>query len=113
MRGGDVGGGEQHLRGAGAVRGEALLVGAEEVALADRRGRLQLVDRPRARRQLQQPHAARDRPRGDHHDVLAAALELGDLRADAVEHVGAQLAVVGGDDRGAELHDQGHGAAQV
>ena len=33
----------------------------------------------------------------------------GDLLADGVEHVGAQLAVVGGDDRGAELDDQGHG----
>ena len=30
---------------------------------------------------------AGDRARGDQHDVLAAGMELGDLRADAVEHV--------------------------
>ena len=62
--------------------GEPLLVGAEEVALADRGGRLQLVHRPRADRQPHQPHAARDRARGDHHDPLSAALQRGDLLAD-------------------------------
>ncbi|HEX6601491.1 MAG TPA: ZIP family metal transporter [Solirubrobacterales bacterium] len=31
------------------------------------------------------------------------------LLADRVEHVRAQLAVIGGDDRGSELDDQGHG----
>ena len=89
--------------------GEAALVGAEEVALADRGGGLQLVHRARAHRQLHQPHAAGDRARGDHHHPLAALLERGDLLADGVEHVGAQLAVVGGDDRGSELDDEGHG----
>ena len=88
------------------------LVGAEEVALADRRGGLQLVHRPRADRQLHQPHPPRDRPRGDHHHPLAAPLQLRDLRADRVEHVHAQLAVVGGDDRGAELDDEGHGRSK-
>ena len=43
------------------------------------------------------------------HDVLAAVMQLGHLRADAVEHVRAQLAVVVGDDRRAELYDHGHG----
>ena len=90
--------------------GEAALVGAEEVALANRRGGLQLVHRPRAHRQPQQAHAAGDRPRGDHHHPLAGALQLGHLLADGVEHLGAQGAVVGGDDRGAELDDQGHSA---
>ena len=39
--------------------------------------------------------------------------QRGDLRADRVEHVGAQLAVVGGDDRGAQLYDQRHGPASL
>ena len=107
--GGDVGGGQQHLRRPRAAPGQPALVGAEEVALADRRGTLQLVHRPRAHRQLHQPHPARDRPRGDHHHPLAALLQRAHLLADGVEHVGAQLAVIGGDDRGTELDDQGHG----
>ena len=56
---------------------------------------------------------ARDRARGDHHDVLAAGVQLGDLRADAVEDVGPERALVSGDDRGAEFGDHGHGAASV
>ena len=105
---GDVGGGEQDLRGASAVLGEAALIGAEEIALADRGGGLQLVHRPRAHRQIHQPHAAGDRARGDHRHPLSPALEGGYLLADRVEHVGAQGAVIGGDDRGTELDDEGH-----
>ena len=45
----EVGGGQQHLRGVDAAgRVEPLLVGAEQAALADRRGGLELVDRLRA-----------------------------------------------------------------
>ena len=89
--------------------GETALVGAEEIALADRRSGLQLVHRPRANRQVHQPHAPCDRAGGDHHDPLPALLQRGYLLADGVEHVRAQLAVIGGDDRGAELDDKGHG----
>ena len=53
---------------------------------------------------------AGDRPRGDHHHPLAALLQRRDLLADRVEHVRAQGTVVGGDDRGAELDDEGHGS---
>ena len=37
-----------------------------------------------------------------------STLQLADLGADAVKHVGAQRAVVGRDDRGSELGDDGH-----
>ena len=106
--GGDVGSGQQHLGRAGPVARQAALVSAVEVALPDRRGGLQLVHRPRPHRQLHQPHPPRDRPRGDHHDPLPALLQGADLLADGIEHVGAQLTVIGGDDRGSELDHKSH-----
>ena len=36
------------------------------------------------------------------------AVQLADLRADAVQHVRAERAVLAGDDRGAEFRDDGH-----
>ena len=107
----EVRGGEQDLGGPHVAFRQPLLVGPEEAPLADRRGRLQLVDRGGPGRQLQHPHAAGDRARGDHDDVLAADVQLGDLRADAVEHVAAESSPLSGDDRGAEFRDHGHGAA--
>jgi hypothetical protein len=104
--GGDVGGGQQHLRRPRAALREPALVSAEEVALADSGRGLQLVHRFGTRGQPQKPPAARDRAGGDHHHPLSFLLQRADLRADRVEHVGAQLAVVGGDDRGAQLDDE-------
>ena len=86
---------------------QQLVVDAVELALADRAGRLQVLDRPRADRQLEQPHPARDRAGGDDHDVDALAVQRGDLVAHAVEHAGAQVAVRLGDDGGSELDDEG------
>jgi hypothetical protein len=102
---------EQHLGGGQPAVAQQLVVDAVELALADRAGRLQVLDRPRADRQLEQPHPARDRARGDDHHVDALAVQRGDLVADAVEHAGAQVAVRLGDDGGSELDDEGgHGA---
>ena len=106
----EIGGGQQDLRRADVALRQALLVGPEEASLPDRRGGLELVDRRGPGRQLHHPHPAGDRARGDHHDVLAAGMQLGDLRADAVEHVAAQRALLSGDDRRAEFRDHGHGA---
>src|SRR5436190_1339386 len=78
--------------------GETLLVGAEERALPDCGGGLQLVDGGRAGGQPEDAATARDRPRGDHQHLLPAPVQLGDLRADLVEDVRAQGAVGAGDD---------------
>ena len=106
----EIGCGQQDLRRVHVAPRQALLVGPEETSLTDRRGGLELIDRRGPRRQLHHPHPAGDRARGDHHDVLAAGVQLGDLRADAVEHVAAQRTVFTGDDRRAEFGDHGHGA---
>ena len=102
--------GQQHLSRVDLLGAESLLVGAEQRPLADRRRRLHLVDGARALVQLQQAHPPRDRSGGDEHHVLAAPVQLGHLAADAVEHRGAQRAVVVGDDRGPELGDHRHRA---
>ena len=94
-----VEGGQQHLRGTDASSGEPILVGAEEVALADGRGGLELVDCARALGESQQPPPPGDRARGDHQHLLAAGVELADLAADLIEDVGAQRSVRSGDDR--------------
>jgi len=80
---------QQHLRALDPARAQQLVVGAVELALADRAGRLQLVHRARARaaprrgrRQIQQPHPARDRAAGDDHDVAAIGVHARDLVAD-------------------------------
>ena len=52
-------------------------------------------------------HPARDRAAGDDHDVVAGRVQRGDLVADARERVGAQLAVVVGDELDPSLIDDG------
>ena len=98
---------QQHLRRLDPARLEQLVVVAVELALPDRRRRLQLLHRARPHRQLHQPHAARDRA-GRHDDhVVAGVVARGDLVAERRQHVGAHLAGVVGDDARAELDDHG------
>ena len=107
---GHVEGGQQHLRGADALRGEPLLVDAEEVpwptaeaacssSIAAGRAGSPISRIPRA-----------IAPEVTSTTALAVGSQLGDLAADRVEHVVAHLAVVVGDDRGAELDDEVMGA---
>ena len=105
---------QQHLRGGQPAVAQQLVVDAVELALADRARRLQVLDRARADRELQQPHAAGDRAGGDDHHVDPLGVQRGDLVADALEHAGAQVAGRLGDDGGSELDDEGgHGGLQV
>ena len=105
---------QQHLRGGQPAVAQQLVVDAVELALADRARRLQVLDRARADRELEQPHAAGDRARGDDHHVDPLGVQRGDLVAHALEHAGAQVAGGLGDDGGSELDDEGgHGAPQV
>ena len=105
----EIRGREQDLRGAHLTLRQPLLVGPEETALPDGRGRLQLVDRRWAAPELEHPHAPGDRAGGDQHHVLTAGMELGHLRADTIEDVGPERSVLPGDDRGAEFRHHGHG----
>ena len=105
---------QQHLRRGQPAVAQQLVVDAVELALADRARRLQVLDRARADRELQQPHAAGDRARGDDHHVDPLGVQRRDLVAHALEHAGAQVAGRLGDDGGSELDDEGgHGGAQV
>ena len=101
---------QEHLRRGQAAVAQQLVVDAVELALADGAGGLQVLDRARAERELEQPHAAGDRAGGDDHHVDALGVERGDLVADPLEHAGAQLTARLGDDGGSELDDEGgHG----
>src|SRR6185312_4969285 len=81
-------------------------------ALPDRAGRLQLVDRARPLGEAQRAHPARDRAAGDDRDVVAGTVQRSRLLAHVREDIGARLTGVVGDDRGAELEDDGtHPAA--
>ena len=89
---------------------QQLVVDAVELALADRAGRLELLDRARAHGQVHDAHPARDRAARDEHDVMAGRVAGRRLGADALDDVGAQLARVLGDDARSELDDvAGHG----
>ena len=97
---------DEYLRGLDAELSQVLVVGAVEPPLANRARRLQLLDRPRPAAHPQQVDAARDRARGDDHDVHPGAVQRGDLLADPRDDGQAQLARVLGDDRGPELDDR-------
>src|SRR6185437_3499190 len=84
---------------------QELVVGAIELALSDRTRRLQLLDGTRACRQAHDSHAARDRAGGDDHDLLALTVQRGDDIADSLQHAGAQLSLLVGNDARAELDD--------
>ena len=103
--GADVEEGEQHLGALDPALAQQLVVGPVEAALADGAGRLQVLDRGRARAHAEQAHAAGDRAAGDDDDVDALVVERGDLLADARDDGQAQLAVVLGDDRRSQLDD--------
>ena len=96
--------GQQDLRRAQAASAEQLVVGPVEASLPDRARRLQLFDGHGADRELEQAHAARDRSRGDDDDVDAGPVQRGDLVADALDHLEAQLARILGEHRGTQLH---------
>jgi hypothetical protein len=105
---------QQHLGRRDAVRAQQLVVDAVELALADRAGRLEVLDRPGAGRQSHDAHAARDRAARDEHDVVAGGVARRGLRADALDDGGAQLAVVLGDDARTELDDvAGHARSEL
>jgi hypothetical protein len=105
----DVEEGEQHLCRLHMARLEQLVIGVVELALADRRRCLELLDRAGTNRQLHLPDSARDRPRCDDHDVVARVVAGGELVAEGLEDVGAQLAGIIGDDVRPDLgHDGGH-----
>ena len=97
---------QQHLRRLDAALAQVLVVGAVEPALPDRRRRLQLLDRPRAPAEPEQVDAARDRARGDDHDVDAGRVQRRDLLADPRDHRQPQRAAVLRDDRRPELDDR-------
>jgi hypothetical protein len=104
---------EQHLGGLDAALAQQLVVGAVQPPLSHGAGRLQLLDRARAHRQVEHVDPARDRARGDHHHLHARAVQGRDFLADARDHGQAQLARVLGDDGRAQLDDgDRHGAAQ-
>ena len=90
-----------------AARAQQLVVDLVELALADRDGRLQLVDRARprpdrigARRiELHHAHPVGDRAAGHDHHLVAGAVQLRQLVADPAEHVEPRVAALIGDDR--------------
>ena len=102
---GHVPGGEQHLRGDHRARTQQLVVDAVQLALPHRRGRLQLGYRSWPHGQPHHAHPTRDRPRGDHHALIAGGVQRGDGVADTPEHLLAQLPVLASDDGRAQLDD--------
>ena len=76
---GDLGAGEQHLRGTEAVACERLLPRALQPRLAEGRCRLQPGQRAGPGGQTERVEAERDRPRRDHADRRAGPDELRDL----------------------------------
>jgi hypothetical protein len=94
---------KQHLRGHGAMLAEQLVIDAIEPPLADGAGRLQLLDRGRARAETEDARTARDRAAGHDHDLIAALERSRDRGADLPQQLRAQLPLVCRDDRRAEL----------
>src|SRR5207248_7453448 len=83
-----------------------------ELPLADRAGRLQLLDRPRPQRGPAHAHPSGDRAARHEHRLAAGALELRELVADASEHVEPRIAALVDDDARAELDHQASHAAR-
>src|ERR1700722_11427267 len=96
---------QEHLGGDQLALAQQLVVGAVELALTDGACGLQLLYGARSRGQAHDAHPARDRTRGDDHNLLAVAVQSGNLVANTRKHIPAQLALLVGDDARTQLYD--------
>ena len=102
---------EEELTGDDAVSGERLLVDGHQAALAHRRGSLQGagVSGTRGAVEAECRQAGRDRAGADEDDLVTVAARRCDLVAQLGDDVGADVSLVVGERRRADLHDHDHG----
>ena len=106
---GQVGVGQQHLRGAEAVRAETAFVDLRQAHLADRGAGLQFVDVGGARFEPQAQHAFGDGAGADQHHFLAQRAQGGDLGGPAGDGGVVEPAAVVGDQGRAHFDDDARG----
>ena len=100
---------EQDLRGLESLSAKGRVPRALQPYLSERRGGLQPRKRPWPVREPQPRQPERDRARRNHDDGLASTHERADLRGARPEQGPPDLSAPVGDERRAELDDDGHG----